>query len=380
MRAYFFTEMPYPSYSLEAEERAGSQRVVLPNSNCDPEIVGDLYNRYLDEYEYADELGLDLMLNEHHQTPSCLDSVMPLSAAALARRTKRAKILLLGTPLAHRDNPVRVAEELAFLDCVSHGRLISGFVRGVPSEIHPANTNPTLTRERFEESHDLILNAWTVPGPFNWEGRFWHYRYVNPWPRPYQQPHPPIWVAGSSPENIRWMAERHYVHACFLQSYEEQEGQHRVYAEHCREQGLPAPTSDKFAFLSLLYVGETEAQAREEGQALMWYLGGKRHPGFLNPPGYTPPEVSARAFAAQGARRELGTWEDLRDKGIAIWGTPDTVIEKIRYLHERCQVGHLLMMMQAGFMPTEHTRKSMKLFAEEVYPAIRGLGEDGSVP
>ena len=150
MRAYFFTEMPYPSYSLEAEERAGSQRVVLPNSNCDPEIVGDLYNRYLDEYEYADELGLDLMLNEHHQTPSCLDSVMPLSAAALARRTKRARILLLGTPLAHRDNPVRVAEELAFPRlCVPrapHQRLRTGGSLGDPSGQHKPGADPRAIR------------------------------------------------------------------------------------------------------------------------------------------------------------------------------------------------------------------------------------------
>ena len=87
--------------------------------------------------------------------------------------------MLLGTPLPHRDNPVRVAEEIAMLDCISRGRIISGFVRGVPTEIHPSNTNPALNRARFEEAHDLILKAWTTHEPFNWEGRFWHYRYVN---------------------------------------------------------------------------------------------------------------------------------------------------------------------------------------------------------
>jgi alkanesulfonate monooxygenase SsuD/methylene tetrahydromethanopterin reductase-like flavin-dependent oxidoreductase (luciferase family) len=377
MRAYFFTEMPYPYYPPEAEEQAQSQRVILPNSYCDPIIAGDLYEKYLDLYEYADELGLDLMLNEHHQTVTCIDSVMPLTAAALIQRTKRAKILLLGTQLAHRDNPVRVAEELAFLDCLSKGRLISGFVRGVPAECHPANTNPALTRERFEEAHDLIMNAWTVPGPFNWEGRFWHFRYVNPWPTPYQRPHPPIWVAGSSPDNIRWIAEHQYVHACFLQRYEEQEQQHRVYIQHCAQQGLPEPTPDKFAFLSLVHVGETDEQAREQGQALMWYFQGLRHPGFANPPGFIPAEAAARVYTSPSTRRDLGTWEELNETGIAIWGSPDTVIRKIKELHQRCQVGHLMMMMQAGLMPTEHVRSSMKLFAEEVYPAIRELGEAG---
>ena len=300
---------------------------------------------------------------------------MPLSASILVRRTKQAKILLLGTQLAHRDNPVRVAEELAFLDCLSQGRLISGFVRGIPPECHPANTNPALTRERFEESHDLILKAWTTPGPFNWEGRFWHFRYVNPWPTPYQQPHPPIWITGTSPDNIRWIADHQYVKACLLQPYEAQEEQLRVYRERCADQGLPEPGPDKFAFLCLAYVGETDEQARKEGKALMWYVDDVRHPGFYNPPGYNPPEATARTLMGPGTRRELGSWEELNEKGMAIWGNPDTVIKKIKYLHERCHVGHLLLMMQAGTMPTEHTRKSLKLFAEEVYPAIRELGE-----
>lgn len=375
MRAYYFTEMPYPYYPPDAAEDINSQRVILSNSYCDPVVASDLYNRYLDEYEYADELGLDLMLNEHHQSVTCIDSVMPLTAATLARRTKNAKILLLGPPLAHRDNPVRVAEEVAFLDCVSQGRIISGFVRGVPTECHPANTNPALTRERFEESHDLIMKAWTDPGPFSWEGRYWHYRYVNPWPRPFQQPHPPIWVTGSSPDNIRWIADHGYVHANFLQAYEDQESQHQVYRERCAEVGLAEPGPDKFAFLCMAYVAETDQRAQEEGRALMWYLEAVRHPAFWNPPGYNLPDAAACMYMKRSSQRDYGTWEDLNKNGIAIWGNPDTVIKKIKYLHDRCQVGHLMMMMQAGFMPTEHTRKSLKLFAEEVYPAIRELGE-----
>src|SRR5262249_7708802 len=130
MHAYYFTEMPYPYYPPEVAQQLHSQRVILPNRHCDPQLASALYNRYLDEYEYADELGLDIMLNEHHQTVTCIDSVMPLAAAAIARRTRRAKLLLLGNPIANRDNPVRVAEEMAFLDCVTQGRLICGFVRG----------------------------------------------------------------------------------------------------------------------------------------------------------------------------------------------------------------------------------------------------------
>ncbi|HZP27279.1 MAG TPA: LLM class flavin-dependent oxidoreductase [Dehalococcoidia bacterium] len=373
MRAYYFTEMPYPHYPPEVVEALNSQRVILPSEYLDPKAAGELYNRYLDEHEYADELGLDIMLNEHHQTPTCIDSAMPLAAAALVRRTKQAKILLLGNPLAHRDNPVRVAEEMAFLDCLSDGRLICGFVRGVPTECHPANTSPPLTRERFEESHDIILKAWTTHEPFNWEGKFWHYRYVNPWPRPLQQPHPPVWIPASSADSIPWIAERQYVHATFLLPYQAQQKLHKIYFDTCAELGLPEPGPERFAHLALVYVGETDEKARVEGEALMWYMKAVRHMGFWNPPGYLPPEASARIMMGQGFPEP--SWEDANNMGVVIWGSPDTVIQKMRKLHDECNVGHMLMMMQAGFLQTDMVRKSMRLFAREVYPAIRELGE-----
>ena len=138
--------MPYPFLADDAEETYGAMRVTLPNRYCDPKIAHDLYNRYLDEYEYADELGLEIMLNEHHATATCMAANVSITAGTLVRRTKRARLLVLGFPLAHR-SPIQVAEDAAMLDVISGGRLIAGFVRGVGTEIHPANTNPSDTRE-----------------------------------------------------------------------------------------------------------------------------------------------------------------------------------------------------------------------------------------
>jgi alkanesulfonate monooxygenase SsuD/methylene tetrahydromethanopterin reductase-like flavin-dependent oxidoreductase (luciferase family) len=374
MLAYHFTEMPYPHVPDEVEKGYGTSRVTLPRSYCDPEVAADLYNRYLDEYEYADDLGLEIMLNEHHQTMTCLDSVVPVSAGALARRTKRAKIAIVGSPLPHRDNPLRVAEEIAMLDCISRGRIISGFVRGVGTEIHPANTNPAYTRLRFEEAHDLIVKAWTTPEPFNWEGRFWQYRYVNVWPRTYQQPHPPIWITGSSLDNVPWVADHQYTFACFLTPYEWTEQLVGLYRRRSAEQGFPEPTPDKFAYLALTYCAETDAEAERDGRGLLWYLNRVRHPYFNMPPGYVPAPTLAKAMLGGGGKPYNDSFEMLQEKGIVIAGSPDTMIKKIKYLHERCGIGHLLMMNQAGFMPADKVRKSMKLFAEEVYPAIKELG------
>ena len=109
MEFFAFTEMPYPDVP---EEHWNSARVTLPNGLYDPKRGHEQYNRYLDLHEYADELGLNIMLNEHHQTMTCLDSTIGPTAGALVRRTKRAKILLLGNMLPQREEPVRVAEEV----------------------------------------------------------------------------------------------------------------------------------------------------------------------------------------------------------------------------------------------------------------------------
>ena len=374
MLAYHFSEMPYPFLPEDIEDRYGAMRVTLPNQFFDPRKGHELYNRYLDEFEYADELGLEIMLNEHHSTATCLDANVSISAAALIRRTKRAKIAIVGYPLAHR-NPIQVAEEAAMLDVMSGGRMIIGFVRGVGTEIHPANTNPSHTRERFQEAHDLIVKAWTSKEVFNWEGKHFHFRYVNPWPRPYQQPHPPIWITGSNPDGAPWVADNHYPFCAFLTSYAQTEALFKKYWDRCREMGYPEPGPDRFAYLGLCYTGETDKQAEEVGKKLLWYINRKRPPGFFAPSGFAPPESLTRFYDPKGDIRYTRSWEQLKAEGVVICGNPKTVTEKVKYLHERCGVGHLLMMNQAGFMDPQETRRSMELFAREVYPEIRTLGE-----
>src|SRR5258705_7642393 len=128
----------------------------------DPAVGHTLYNQYLDQFEYAEKLGWDgLCVNEHHQ--NCYGT-MPspnVMAAMLVRRTTRAKIAILGNGLPLRENPLRVAEEIAMLDVVSGGRIISGFVRGISAEYFSTAVNPTHSRERFYEAAELILRSWT---------------------------------------------------------------------------------------------------------------------------------------------------------------------------------------------------------------------------
>ena len=125
------------------------------------------------------------MVNEHHQTATNLNPSAAVVMGALARETRKARLLILGNPIANRREPVRVAEEMAMVDVYSRGRLECGFVRGVPYEMSAGNHRPTRMMERFWEAHDLIVKAWTShDGPFNWEGKYFHHRQVNIWPRP----------------------------------------------------------------------------------------------------------------------------------------------------------------------------------------------------
>jgi alkanesulfonate monooxygenase SsuD/methylene tetrahydromethanopterin reductase-like flavin-dependent oxidoreductase (luciferase family) len=377
MKAYHFTEMPYPH--LPPAETYDSDRVSLPSRHFDPAVGAGLYRRYLDEYVIADELGLDLMLNEHHQTPTCLDTAVPLTAAILARITRNARILVLGNPVANREDPIRIAEEMAMVDVISRGRLDCGFVRGVPYEIFCSNSNPTQTGERLWEGIELIRRAWTShDGPFNFEGKHWHKRQVNIWPRPFQSPHPPIWTTGStvSPA-VADIARKGYHFASFLQPHDVVRRLFDVYRSGCAEGSAVA--NSRLAFMPLVFVAESAAAAREGAEKLSWFIKSKTPPQFRNPPGYVSIGMNVRAlkgeFSGRTATIRQRGMDYLIDSGVVMAGTPDDVVAQITRFHDRVGgFGHLLCMLQAGFLSHEETVRNMTLFAREVYPRIRHLG------
>src|SRR5207245_6839299 len=136
-----------------------------------------LYQEYIDQLAYADELGFDgMVLNEHHQNIYGLMPSPNLIASALTQRTRRGKIVILGNLLPLHLNPMRVAEEYAMLDQMSNGRLIAGFASGAGAESFYFDGPPRNVREKFWEAADLIVRAWTEDGPFAHEGRYFPLR------------------------------------------------------------------------------------------------------------------------------------------------------------------------------------------------------------
>lgn len=384
-RTYVFTEMPYPY--LPPAEMLPNNRVSVPNSFYDPEAGYELYRKYYDIYEAADELGLDVMVNEHHTTATCTNAVTPLSVAILARITDKARILTLGNPLAHRPDPIRVAEEMATADVISRGRVDVGFVRGVPQECIAVNSSAVDMHARFWEAVDLIMKAFTThDGPFNWEGCYYHHRNVNLWPRPYQTPHPPIWYPTTGTSSAAELAEREMTVATLGIGSEGCAEVFSVYRKKWKELGRPDPPLSKFAYSPQLYVGDTDEEGYREAEKIkLWYREAGRHFfQYTNPPGYLPPPIRARVMkaVAQGRPQSVPLRPgltlsdvartpvpDLTAGGFMMAGNPDTVFEQLRDFFDTVGgFGNLLPMVQYWTMSYESVFKSMERLANDVLP------------
>ncbi len=381
MQAWHFSETAYPY--LPSADSYSSIRVTLPNRYYDPKKGAALWDRYLDEWCVADDEGVEVMLNEHHQTATCVDPAAPLVLAALARLTKRARLLILGNPIANRRQPVRVAEEMAMADVLSRGRIEVGFVRGVPWEVAVANSNPVRMNERQWEALDLIIKAWTAhDGPVSHEGRFFHHRMINIWPRPYQQPHPPIWVSTTSPGGAARVGARGFVQATFLTGYDGTRAVFDAYRKGWRAAGRGDTVPlDRLAYAALVYTAPSGAEARAGAEKLLWYItANKIVPEFTYPPGYVP--ISAAVDMLRGKTKSLThfagapTVENAIEAGVMIAGTPDQVVKQVRKFHDYVGgFGHLLLMGQAGFLEHKETVLGIKTFAREVYPQLKaGFG------
>ncbi|MBX5491875.1 MAG: LLM class flavin-dependent oxidoreductase [Chloroflexi bacterium] len=384
MQFYFFHLMPYPYLKPDYMETERSAWVTYSNRYYDPQVGHQLYNRYLDELEYADELGFDgICVNEHHQNAYGLMPSPNVMAAMLARRTQRAKIAILGNALPLRDHPLRVAEEVAMLDVVTGGRIISGFVRGIGCEYHSFSMNPTHSRERFLEAHDLIIRAWTEPGPFEFYGKHYRFRYVNVWPRPLQQPHPPIWIPSQgSSETIEWAAERRYP---YLQTFNTLAALRKnlgAYREAAQRYGYEA-SPEQLGWAVPVYVAPTDEEARREAKPHieLFYNQLLRYPpeyGF--PPGYLTERSMVAVLQAKVADRQgHRTFEQMNADGYIIAGSPETVRQRLTEAQKEIGYGLLVPFLQFGSLPADLTRRNTELFAREVMPALRPLGTPTAV-
>lgn len=380
MRFTCFHLMPYRPLDLEAASKYRSDWVVLPNSFYDPKKGADEYESYIDQLAWAETLGFDVIaVNEHHQTAYGLMPAPNLIASALIQRTKSVKIAILGRALPLVNNPIAIAEEFAMLDNLSRGRIITGFVRGIGSEYHASGINPAFSHERYREAHDLIVKAWTTPGPFTFDGQHYNFRYVNLWPRPYQTPHPPIWIPSQgSSETIEWASaqERRYP---FLITFSARDSVIRylnMYRDQARKHGYEA-SGDQLGWAAPIYVAKDDATAREEAAAAAESLFNNFLPmpwEMLLPPGYMSIVSFKRTLEMRkqlGSRPRKQTMAALLESGTVVAGSPATVRDSIAKLRDATGLENVIAMLQFGVLDNDHTRRSMELFAGEVMPHFR---------
>jgi len=384
MHILYFTEQPMSAYPQEEADKFGYTALLFSNRFFDAVEGSRLDQERLEEYLYAEEMGVDgIMLNEHHNAPFCMSAKINIIAAMLAATTKRVKLVLLGNPLPLAENPVRLAEELAMIDMVSKGRLVSGFIRGGGTEALATNTNPAYNRERFEEAHDLIIKTWTQPGPWRWEGDHYQLRVVNPWVLPLQKPHPRIWIPGAvSPETIIWAAEHRYPYICLNTPVGPTRETWKIYDEAAERVGYKAG-SEQRGYLIRCHVAETEEKAIENARHFMWMQGefaGLQHPVWGSPSGYMG--AWARRQLAEvriGRRKRQGPLTAPFEEQLAnltiIAGTPDQVTKKLRFILEETRPSILALWANDGRVSHKDSLTCIRLLGQEVMPAVREIGD-----
>ncbi|MDA0365688.1 MAG: LLM class flavin-dependent oxidoreductase [Chloroflexi bacterium] len=391
MKFHWFAEVTYGHTTAE-EVKNNHTWVDAPATMHDPLKVGKTYQMFIRLMQLADRSNFDgLAVNEHHQTSFAMSPSPNLIAASVAGTTENAAILIIGDSLALYNPPTRIAEEMAYLDCLSEGRVIAGFVYGTPMDsTFCYGVPPVELRDRFREARELILKAWESPEPFAFNGKYNKLRYVNLWPRPVQKPRPPIWVPGSgSVETWDLVIDEDYCygHLSFsgLRSAKPVVDGFWDYVDQRGGDTNP----NRMAFTQICCVAETDEQAEKDYAEAVNYFYSRQNvnPAFAQPPGYRTVKSIAHDIEMRGAsslsnedrmraaRGEMSFWE-YDEKGYIIAGTPERVRQRIRELATDLRIGQLIPTLHMGNLSEELAAKNTQLFGTEVIPYLRDLWAD----
>ncbi len=362
------TELPYP----------------LPKQHFRPDVAVRNYREHLEAWTLMEELGFDgIGFNEHHTSPYGLMTSPNLMAAALSQRTDRMKVLIMGNLLPIHE-PLRLAEELAMLDCLSNGRLIAGFARGIPREYIAYHIDLAESRARFEEAWEIIKRAWTEE-VFSYEGQFWSYHDVAIWPRPVQPPHPPVWVPVSgSQETIEWAARENIpITPGTIAPRGVKQDIVRYYAQCLAKHGHTI-TPNHLSIGASPYVADSRQQAlKEAGPSTLYFfhtllshgnianLERQRERGYLREEAhaYLRPENRQILYSFQGFRHL--TLEDIERTERACFGSPDEVRDYLIDLADSLGANTLLLNFNQGALPHALFVQNVQRFAKEVLPALQ---------
>ncbi len=340
----------------------------LPAKYCDPETAARSMETTIEQFRLADQFGFDwVTVAEHHYSSFSMTPNPMFFAGALSRVVKRAKIAVLGPTLPIL-NPVRVAEELAMLDAMTDGRIIAGLMRGTPNEYVTYNFNPSESRARFAEALAIIRRAWTEPEPFGWQGRYYQYRTISIWPRPVQQPHPPIYMSGSSPEAGELAARNRIGLGFAFTTIDAAAIAAAYYRAQARAAGWePRPEDVNYR------VGFHVADSDEEACADMSQAAPRI--ALTNSNAAITAAMTETSYygrdEAQATRTATRTLQDRIEAGQILVGSPETILRQIERI--RREIGAGVLDCPLGAQLGDKTLRSIELFGTKVLPRMREL-------
>ncbi len=375
MKFNFFHSMPWTHYEGVPESWP------VGSGSFDGERGRILYDDYIRSMIHAEDCDFDwIACNEHHYSPFSLMPNCNLIAAILAHRTRRAKVAVLGN-LVPLLNPVRVAEEYAMLDVMSGGRLIAGFMRGIPHEYLAYNIAPSESFGRMREATELIIKAWTEPEPFGWEGEYYQFPSIAIWPKPYQKPYPQLLMSATNPEAAALAARyKAIIGMVFLQDLDWGRDITEGYRRAARACGWEAGPEH-------LLVGEHTVIADSDAEALDIMKKGHDylHRVLMRPQRDAQRIViektrffgdntnMGRNFQNKLALFKTRSVEESIETGSILCGSPATVVKQMKKIHAAVGNGIFSLNFKVGDVPEDTLRHGMELFRDQVLPEMRAI-------
>jgi alkanesulfonate monooxygenase SsuD/methylene tetrahydromethanopterin reductase-like flavin-dependent oxidoreductase (luciferase family) len=315
------------------------------------------YGQILEQIELAEELGWEcFMFNEHHflgYGGLAANPAVLLSAAAARTSRIRLGTCIAILPLRH---PLQSAEDYAMVDALSGGRLEFGIGSGNTDLDYRVFDIPREEdRERLDESLEIILKAWSTDR-FSHQGKFWRFEEITLYPRPVQQPHPPIWVAGTSPGTLGWAGRRGY--SIMTVGHPHPPDKVKAGVEAWRRglsEGGYDPAKRHCQFHARTHVNESPERAREIASAAI-----TRYDAISR--------IGRRSVKNE---TEAYDWEGMLATGRNVYGDPEQCIRAIHNAGRHYYFDTLTTTFNFGGIAHEEIVKSMRLFAREVMPAFR---------
>ena len=351
-----------------------------PTTTFDATEAHSLYEKYLASMAAAENAGFDwLTCNEHHFGPYGLMPNPNLIAANLISRTETARIAVCGN-LVPMLNPIRVAEEFAMLDVMSGGRLVAGFMRGVPHEYRAYNIDPSESWGRLNEAVPLILKCWTETEPFSWHGDFYHFDNICIWPKPLQKPYPQIVLSGQTEESAVFAAQhRAIMGIAFISDLSHAKRSVTAYRAEAERSGWTAGPAQILAG-QWTVIAETDEEAHRAMIPAMEFfnsmlMGPIRTAmrDVIENTAYFPNAAVAQGFLKRQTELRAPSIDDLIEGGGVFCGSPGSVIKQMERVQGVLGNGIFNLMLKVGNLPEEDVYQTMRLFKSDVLPHVADL-------